>query len=182
MRGCCNTFHSVLTVVIAGTSSTFIPNLTVTDSEKYKTQRQKSEHFSRRTLRRGREELFYKHRLCYHIGMLREERVWTTLHIGNRGALIVKSDYEQASADIRHFQDVLRKFPPRPNKDVYTIDLKDISCVDCDAIFSSRWIFAQYTSISGPNLIRNSAELDNHRFSKFCPGAAIVVHVMMRDK
>ncbi|EEA26866.1 tetratricopeptide repeat protein [Talaromyces marneffei ATCC 18224] len=31
------------------------------------------------------------------------------------------------------------------------------------------------------NLIKNSAELDNHRFSKFCHGAAIVVHIMMRD-
>ncbi|EED19268.1 tetratricopeptide repeat protein [Talaromyces stipitatus ATCC 10500] len=70
---------------------------------------------------------------------------------------------DQASADIRHFQDVLRKFPPRPNKDAYTIELKNVSCTDCDAIFSTR------------------AELENHRFTKFCPGAAIVVHVMMRD-
>jgi hypothetical protein len=49
-----------------------------------------------------------------------------------------KSDYDQASADVKHFQDVLRKFPPRPNKDLYTIELKDVSCADCDAIFSSR--------------------------------------------
>ncbi|OKL63184.1 hypothetical protein UA08_01379 [Talaromyces atroroseus] len=74
------------------------------------------------------------------------------------------AEYDQASADIRSFQDVLRKFPPRPNKDGYTTELRDVLCADCDAIFSSR------------------AELENHRFTKFCPGAAILVHVMTRDK
>lgn len=59
-------------------------------------------------------------------------------HVDSCGTDCEKLDYDQASADIRHFQDVLRKFPPRPNKDLYTIELEDVSCADCDAIFSSR--------------------------------------------
>jgi hypothetical protein len=40
--------------------------------------------------------------------------------------------------DIKNFQDVLRKFPPRPNKEGSAVELKDVVCSDCDAIFSSR--------------------------------------------
>lgn len=50
--------------------------------------------------------------------------------------MVTESDH--GNADIRTFQDVLRKFPPRPNKDGYTLELKDVPCADCDAIFSSR--------------------------------------------
>lgn len=40
--------------------------------------------------------------------------------------------------DIKNFQDVLRKFPPRSNKEGSAVELKDVICSDCDAIFSSR--------------------------------------------
>ena len=46
-------------------------------------------------------------------------------------------DDDEETEDIRHFQHVLRKFPPRPNKDPYTTEFVDVSCADCGAIFSS---------------------------------------------
>ncbi|KAH8695129.1 tetratricopeptide repeat protein [Talaromyces proteolyticus] len=70
---------------------------------------------------------------------------------------------DKMKTDIKNFQDILRKFPPRINKEGSMVELKDIVCGDCEAVFSSM------------------LELDSHRLTKFCPGAAIVVHVMMRD-
>jgi hypothetical protein len=42
-------------------------------------------------------------------------------------------------SDIHTFQDALRKFPPRTDKEGNTIELKDVICHDCEAVFSSTY-------------------------------------------
>ncbi|KAL1970255.1 hypothetical protein VTN77DRAFT_5415 [Rasamsonia byssochlamydoides] len=68
------------------------------------------------------------------------------------------------ASDIRTFQDALRKFPSRTDKDGNATEVKDVFCRNCEAVFSS------------------TAELSQHHLTKFCPGAAIVVYVMIRDR
>lgn len=44
-------------------------------------------------------------------------------------------------SDIRTFQDALRKFPPRTDKDGVAPEVKDVVCRDCEAVFSSTYDF-----------------------------------------
>ncbi|KAA8643317.1 uncharacterized protein ATNIH1004_010084 [Aspergillus tanneri] len=74
------------------------------------------------------------------------------------------SDTRQASAGIENFQEVVRLFPPFRDDDAATFGAVDVKCPDCDAVFSS------------------PTELKQHYLTRFCPGAAVAVYVMTRDR
>ncbi|KAE8151245.1 hypothetical protein BDV25DRAFT_128931 [Aspergillus avenaceus] len=74
------------------------------------------------------------------------------------------SDTEESSAGVENFQEALRLFPPNRDDDRASVGVVDIPCPDCDAVFSS------------PN------ELKQHYLTKYCPGTAVAVYVMTRDR
>ncbi|KAB8237700.1 tetratricopeptide repeat protein [Aspergillus alliaceus] len=74
------------------------------------------------------------------------------------------SDTQEPSVGVESYQEALRLFPPFRDDDGATLGTIDHRCPDCDAVFSS------------PN------ELKQHYLTKYCPGAAIAVYVMTRDR
>ncbi|PLB49391.1 hypothetical protein P170DRAFT_509943 [Aspergillus steynii IBT 23096] len=74
------------------------------------------------------------------------------------------SDPSERAGGLENFQEVLRLFPPFRDDDGATFGAIDVKCPDCDAVFSS------------------STELNNHYLTRFCPGAAVAVYVMTRDR
>ncbi|KAI9375845.1 hypothetical protein BJX61DRAFT_548625 [Aspergillus egyptiacus] len=74
------------------------------------------------------------------------------------------NDTGEPSPAVENFQEALRLFPPFRDDDGATLGVLEVRCPDCDAVFSS------------------SAELDQHYLTRYCPGAAVAVYVMMRDR
>ncbi|KAH8431394.1 uncharacterized protein LDX57_009057 [Aspergillus melleus] len=81
-----------------------------------------------------------------------------------KGTCIQYLDTAEQSASLENFQEVLRLFPPFRDDDGTTFGAIDVKCPDCDAVFSS------------------STELNNHYLTRYCPGAAVAVYVMTRDR
>ncbi|RAH42198.1 TPR-like protein [Aspergillus brunneoviolaceus CBS 621.78] len=71
---------------------------------------------------------------------------------------------DDVQAGVENFKKVLHLFPPFHDDDGDTFGAADIECPDCDAIFSS------------PN------ELKQHYLTRYCPGTAVAVYVMTRDR
>ncbi|KAB8264007.1 hypothetical protein BDV32DRAFT_91732 [Aspergillus pseudonomiae] len=74
------------------------------------------------------------------------------------------SDPQEPSVAVESFQEVLRVYPPFRDDDGAILGAVDIRCPDCDAVFSS------------------SKELEQHYLTKYCPGTAVAVYVMTRDR
>ncbi|KAI2890517.1 hypothetical protein CBS76997_6616 [Aspergillus niger] len=74
------------------------------------------------------------------------------------------SETDDAYPGIASPQEALRYFPPFRDDDGTIFGAVDINCPDCDAVFSS------------------SSELKHHYLTKYCPGTAIAVYVMTRDR
>ncbi|OOO05908.1 hypothetical protein OAory_01015690 [Aspergillus oryzae] len=74
------------------------------------------------------------------------------------------SDTQEPSAAVENFQEVLRLYPPFRDDDGAILAAVDLRCPDCDAVFSS------------------SKELKQHYLTKYCPGTAVAVYVMTRDR
>ncbi|OJJ43849.1 hypothetical protein ASPZODRAFT_135880 [Penicilliopsis zonata CBS 506.65] len=74
------------------------------------------------------------------------------------------SAQESISPAVANFQEALRLFPPFRDDDGAILGAVDVKCSDCEAIFSS------------------SDELGRHYLTRFCPGAAVIVYVMTRDR
>ncbi|KAL1886857.1 hypothetical protein Plec18167_000792 [Paecilomyces lecythidis] len=90
-------------------------------------------------------------------GVLRAPEVLFSL----AGKTLKSSDETPSAVD--SFQDALRFFPPYTDKDGGH-QMGECFCPDCEAIFSS------------------SMELKQHHLTKYCPGSAILVYVMTRDR
>ncbi|KAJ9397750.1 hypothetical protein DTO282F9_5270 [Paecilomyces variotii] len=91
-------------------------------------------------------------------GVLRAPEVLLSL----AGKTLKSSDETPSAVD--SFQDALRFFPPYTEKSDGGNQMRECFCPDCDAIYSS------------------SVELKHHHLTKYCPGSAIVVYVMTRDR
>ncbi|KAL2828170.1 hypothetical protein BDW59DRAFT_171016 [Aspergillus cavernicola] len=76
----------------------------------------------------------------------------------------ITSDTGESSPAVENFQEALRLFPPFRDDDGTMLGALEVKCPDCDAVFSS------------------SAELKQHYLTRYCPGAAIAVYVMTRDR
>ncbi|KAE8354753.1 hypothetical protein BDV28DRAFT_71330 [Aspergillus coremiiformis] len=74
------------------------------------------------------------------------------------------SDTQEPTVGVENYQEALRLFPPFRDDDGATLGAVDVRCPDCDAVFSS------------------SNELKQHYLTKYCPGAAVAVYVMTRDR
>ncbi|GKZ48471.1 hypothetical protein AbraIFM66951_000533 [Aspergillus brasiliensis] len=74
------------------------------------------------------------------------------------------SEADDAYRGVESPQDALRVFPPFRDDDGVIFGAVDINCPDCDAVFSSL------------------SELKQHYLTKYCPGTAIAVYVMTRDR
>ncbi|KAE8383183.1 hypothetical protein BDV26DRAFT_251861 [Aspergillus bertholletiae] len=74
------------------------------------------------------------------------------------------SDTQEPSVGVESFQEVLRLYPPFRDDDGAILGAVDVRCPDCEAVFSS------------------SKELKQHYLTKYCPGTAVAVYVMMRDR
>ncbi|XHF96765.1 hypothetical protein AWENTII_000383 [Aspergillus wentii] len=74
------------------------------------------------------------------------------------------ADTSETFAGIENFKETLRIFPPFRDNDGARLGAVDVKCPDCDAIFSSQ------------------EELRQHYLTRFCPGAAVAVYVMTRDR
>ncbi|OGM50232.1 hypothetical protein ABOM_001157 [Aspergillus bombycis] len=75
-----------------------------------------------------------------------------------------KSDTQEPSVAVESLQEVLRLYPPFRDDDGAILGAVDIRCPDCDAVFSS------------------SKELEQHYLTKYCPGTAVAVYLMTRDR
>ncbi|RAL08345.1 tetratricopeptide repeat domain protein [Aspergillus homomorphus CBS 101889] len=71
---------------------------------------------------------------------------------------------DDSEPGVESFQEVLSLFPPFRDGDGATFGAVDIKCPDCDATFSS------------------DNELKQHYLTKYCPGTAVAVYVMTRDR
>lgn len=96
-------------------------------------------------------------------------------------------DAREASAGVENFQEALRMFPPFRDDDGAALGAVDSKCPDCDAVYSSSYDTPiecmdgrLSVGIDGNSTYRN--ELKQHYLSKYCPGAAVSVYVMMRDR
>ncbi|RAL02693.1 tetratricopeptide repeat protein [Aspergillus ibericus CBS 121593] len=74
------------------------------------------------------------------------------------------SDTDDAYPGVSSPQEALRLFPPLRNDDGLLFSAVGVDCPDCDAVFSSL------------------DELKQHYLTKYCPGTAIAVYVMTRDR
>ncbi|OOF91201.1 hypothetical protein ASPCADRAFT_177830 [Aspergillus carbonarius ITEM 5010] len=74
------------------------------------------------------------------------------------------SETDDAYPGVTSPQEALRLFPPFRDEDGLLFNAVDVNCPDCDAVFSSL------------------NELKQHYLTKYCPGTAIAVYVMMRDR
>ncbi|RLM01549.1 hypothetical protein CFD26_108537 [Aspergillus turcosus] len=68
------------------------------------------------------------------------------------------------SPGVESFAETVRLFPPLRNDDGAPIGATDSKCPDCDAVFSS------------------PIELKQHYLTRFCPGAAVAIYLMTRDR
>ncbi|PLN83555.1 hypothetical protein BDW42DRAFT_64314 [Aspergillus taichungensis] len=73
-------------------------------------------------------------------------------------------DAQDPSPGVENFQEALRLFPPFRDDDGATLGAVEVKCPDCDAVYSSQ------------------NELKQHYLTRFCPGAAVAVYVMTRDR
>lgn len=91
-------------------------------------------------------------------------------------------DSAERSAGLENFQEVLRLFPPFRDDDGATFGAIDINCPDCDAVFSSSYGLPFCALRENHILTKCSTELNHHYLTRFCPGAAVAVYVMTRDR
>ncbi|KAF7174965.1 hypothetical protein CNMCM7691_005433 [Aspergillus felis] len=70
----------------------------------------------------------------------------------------------EESPGVESFAETVRLFPPLRNDDGRPQGAADPKCPDCDAVFSS------------------PCELKQHYLTRFCPGAAVAVYLMTRDR
>ncbi|KAH1762083.1 hypothetical protein EMGR_004868 [Emarellia grisea] len=71
---------------------------------------------------------------------------------------------DEDSPGVESFAETVRLFPPLTNDDGAPNGAVDSKCPDCDAVFSS------------------PCELKQHYLTRFCPGAAVAIYLMMRDR
>ncbi|PYH94270.1 tetratricopeptide repeat domain protein [Aspergillus ellipticus CBS 707.79] len=74
------------------------------------------------------------------------------------------SEADDTHSSVASPQEALRLFPPFRDDDGVLFGAVDVHCPDCDAVFSSL------------------DELKQHYLTKYCPGTAIAVYVMTRDR
>ncbi|PWY80918.1 tetratricopeptide repeat domain protein [Aspergillus sclerotioniger CBS 115572] len=74
------------------------------------------------------------------------------------------SEQDDASPGVTSYEEALRLFPPVRGEDGLPLNAVDVNCPDCDAVFSSL------------------NELKQHYLTNYCPGTAIAVYVMTRDR
>ncbi|PYH66201.1 tetratricopeptide repeat protein [Aspergillus vadensis CBS 113365] len=74
------------------------------------------------------------------------------------------SETDDAYPGVANTKEALRCFPPFRDDDGTIFGAVDINCPDCNAVFSSL------------------SELKHHYLTKYCPGTAIAVYVMTRDR
>lgn len=51
---------------------------------------------------------------------------------------------EDTDAGIENYQEALRLFPPFRDDDGYTFGAVEVPCPDCDAVFSSAYVYTYY--------------------------------------
>lgn len=55
---------------------------------------------------------------------------------------LIKTGALDDTPGIENFQEALRNFPPFRDDDGYTFGAVEVKCPDCDAVFSSTWVYA----------------------------------------
>ncbi|KAF7165458.1 hypothetical protein CNMCM6106_001616 [Aspergillus hiratsukae] len=75
-----------------------------------------------------------------------------------------ESETVEDSPGVESFAETVRLFPPLRNDDGGPHGATDSKCPDCDAVFSS------------------PSELKQHYLTRFCPGAAVAIYLMTRDR
>lgn len=90
---------------------------------------------------------------------------------------------EDTDAGIENYQEALRLFPPFRDDDGYTFGAVEVPCPDCDAVFSSAYVSScARTAWKGCNVNECRTELEQHYLTRYCPGSAVAVYVMTRDR
>jgi hypothetical protein len=85
------------------------------------------------------------------------------------------------SPGVESFAETVRLFPPLGTDDGRPNGAADSKCPDCDAVFSSpygHWVLLLHAQFDD----KYRSELKQHYLTRFCPGAAVAIYLMTRDR